>query len=81
MRGAVVQIQIDQSRCVLCGGPNDCVMARARADRAEAETGEAESQANERCWCVDAVFPESLRTEATARDKGASCICRTCLDR
>jgi hypothetical protein len=69
MSDARVEIRIDRSRCVLCGQPNDCALAR------EGQPGDGP------CWCVDETFPTSLRERARAKDDGASCICRACLAR
>lgn len=65
-----VDLNLDRSRCVLCGGPNACVMER----RARGETVE------EPCWCVARVFPASVKAKADERDGGASCLCERCLD-
>ena len=69
--GPIVLETVDRSRCVLCGGPNDCALAQAGAD---------EDEAAEPCWCVGREFPTVLVDRATRRDGGASCICRSCLD-
>lgn len=66
----IVDLEVDRSRCVFCGGPNACVMERrARGERVD-----------EPCWCVSRVFPDSIMERATERDGGASCICEACLD-
>jgi hypothetical protein len=86
MSDDVVRLTIDPGRCVLCGGPNDCLLARDEArDEAGARSGDARGHAErpdreEACWCVGRVFPESLQARATAHDGGARCICRACLD-
>jgi hypothetical protein len=64
-------VDIDRSRCVLCGGPNDCALERP---------GEDGDEAAQPCWCVGRVFPTVLVDRATRRDGGASCICRRCLE-
>ena len=64
-----VVLRVDRSRCVLCGGPNGCVMA-----------GGAGGGADERCWCVDLEFPAALTQRAETIDGGASCICRHCVE-
>ena len=66
----IIDLEVDRSRCVLCGGPNACVMER----RAQGE------KVDEPCWCVSRVFPDSITKRATERDGGASCICEACLD-
>ena len=71
MSGQVVDLDVDRSRCVLCGGPNACVMER----RAKGE------QVDDPCWCVARVFSAEVLDRANARDEGASCICEACLDR
>ena len=70
MSGRVVDLEMDRSRCALCGGPNACVMER----RARGETVDGP------CWCVARIFPEELKARASERDGGASCICQACLD-
>lgn len=67
---SVVELDVDRSLCVLCGAPNDCVMAK-RA------TGIA---IDDPCWCVSEEFPKALSERATERDGGASCICLRCLE-
>ena len=70
--GAIeVAADVDRSRCALCGEPNECVMASPAH-----ETGEEAAP----CWCVDRRFPVELTSAAAARDGGAACICRACLD-
>lgn len=65
-----VELKVDRSRCVLCGGRNDCVMERqARGESID-----------DPCWCVDRTFPEALTKDASERDGGASCICLACLE-
>jgi hypothetical protein len=76
MKGTEIALSIDRSRCVLCGGPNECAMALE--DVSEREAGNVAKE--EPCWCVGQVFPKALTEGATARDGGASCICRSCLD-
>ena len=70
MPGQIIDLDVDRSRCVLCGEPNDCVMER----RARGEA------VDDPCWCVARVFPVAVTERATARDDGASCICEACLD-
>lgn len=62
---------VDRGRCALCGAPHECVMARPAAPGAGDD---------EPCWCVGRRFPVALTRAATARDGGAACICRACLD-
>jgi hypothetical protein len=54
--------------CSLCGGPNDCALARGTAGR------------DVPCWCVDRRFPEALLAQGRLREGGSACICRGCLD-
>ena len=68
MSDSRIEISVDRSRCVICGEPNDCALARE---------GDA---SKEPCWCVGKAFPADLRERATTRDGGESCICRRCLD-
>ena len=76
MKRSEISLSIDRSRCVLCGGPNECALARDAVSDGESR----EVETAEPCWCVGQVFPETLTEGATARDGGASCICRSCLD-
>jgi hypothetical protein len=82
MSGVEIRITRDRSRCVLCGGPNECVMARPSGDAPAARGASPpdESTASEPCWCVDRVFPGGLTQAAIESDGGASCICRSCLE-
>ncbi|MEZ4332303.1 MAG: cysteine-rich CWC family protein [Myxococcota bacterium] len=59
------------ARCPLCGGANDC----ARSARSAGPPAEAAP-----CWCVERRFPPSLLERARARDGGAACVCRACLE-
>ena len=70
MSGQIVDLELDRSRCVLCGGPNACVLER----RARGET------VDDPCWCVGRIFPARLTERASERDGGASCVCEACLD-
>jgi len=70
MSGDTIQLEIDRSRCVLCGAPNECVMARRSAGEDVADP----------CWCVERSFPEAITKLASERDGGASCICASCLE-
>lgn len=80
MSGAEIRISIDPSRCVLCGGPNECAMvSRSHEDPVEAGEGDP-SGTGEPCWCVGRDFPQALTERATALDRGGSCICRRCLE-
>ena len=71
-------ITVDRSRCVLCGRPNECVLARREAQ--ERDGSDSPQSSTESCWCVAEVFPESLTLRASDRDGGESCICRACLE-
>ena len=73
MKTSIVELEIDRSRCVLCGGPNECALARS--------SGESVGASKAPCWCVSESFPAALLERAAARDGGASCICRRCLER
>lgn len=68
-----IKVQADPSLCVLCGAPNDCVMARKKLSPSVAP------QADAPCWCLTAIFPKNLTTQATEKDGGAACICQSCL--
>jgi hypothetical protein len=37
------------------------------------------SPADAPCWCLTAIFPKNLTTQATEKDGGAACICQSCL--
>lgn len=67
MSGGTTQLELDRSRCALCGEPNECLLARPEGDRGE------------RCWCVDERFPAELTERPTQTDGGTRCICRRCL--
>ena len=49
-------VEADRTRCVLCGEPNECLLARG------------DVQPGERCWCVAETFPAALTERATATD-------------
>ncbi len=63
--GGVEDDGVDRSRCVLCGGPNDCAMAAPPGSSSADATAEA-------CWCVARRFPERLVRAATDRDGAAA---------
>jgi len=48
--------------CPLCGGPNDCAIARGE----------------EKCWCFDEVFAPNLLGRVAEPDQGRVCVCRKC---
>jgi hypothetical protein len=48
--------------CPLCGGPNDCAIARGE----------------QTCWCFDEVFPPNLLERVPEADQGRVCVCRNC---
>lgn len=79
MSGAEARLVVDRSRCVLCGGPNDCALARREA--AVASDARSRNAPEQTCWCVGRVFPESLTRRATQRDGGARCVCLACLEK
>jgi len=66
----IISVEVDRRLCVLCAGPNDCVMAKR----------EAGEEAEDPCWCVAQSFPYALTKKANKVDGGASCICRSCLE-
>jgi hypothetical protein len=72
MSDSTIRVSVDRSRCVICGGPNECALAGAdgKGDKSDA-----------RCWCVEESFPMPLLDTANAKDGGASCICRRCLEK
>ncbi|HIF94577.1 MAG TPA: hypothetical protein EYQ60_15870 [Myxococcales bacterium] len=72
MSDSTIRFSVDRSRCVICGGPNDCALAGADANGDKRDAP---------CWCVEETFPTSLLDVANARDGGASCICRHCLEK
>ena len=54
------------TRCPLCGGENQCAMARGAADASG-------------CWCSKTPVPMALRMRVAA-ERGGACICRTCVE-
>lgn len=70
LRSAVAS---DLSRCLVCGEPNDCALAK-RSD-AGAERGETS------CWCVAEDFPRELVQRLSALAESPRCVCRACLAR
>ena len=66
----IISVEVDRRICVLCAGPNDCVMAKR----------EAGEEAEDPCWCVAQSFPDALTKKADTVDGGASCICLSCLE-
>ena len=59
----------DPCRCPLCGGPNACAMATPGVDAAGP------------CWCVSAVFPQTLLDQVPPAAQGRACICPACVAR
>ena len=51
----IISVEVDRRLCVLCAGPNDCVMAKR----------EAGEEAEDPCWCVAQSFPDALTKKAT----------------
>ena len=79
MSESTSQIKVDRSRCVLCGGPNDCALAKV--DVQSKSRGGADARSEAPCWCVGESFPLRLLEAANAKDAGASCVCRACLEK
>jgi hypothetical protein len=55
---------IDDTRCPICGGDNECAMAK----------GEPAS----RCWCQDAEISDELMERVPEEARGKACICPRC---
>ena len=77
-----VRLEIDASRCALCGGPNACALA-PDSQSGGAELGQTLGQTEEEkaaaCWCVSEVFPTSLLDALPESERGRRCVCRACL--
>ncbi|MEZ4282881.1 MAG: cysteine-rich CWC family protein [Myxococcota bacterium] len=73
---------VDATRCALCGEPNDCALARRAADGIDAGEGGCDRGGADAapCWCRPQRFPAALLARARARDGGAACVCRRCLE-
>ena len=54
----IISVEVDRRLCVLCAGPNDCVMAKR----------EAGEEAEDPCWCVAQSFPDALTKKANKVD-------------
>ncbi|MBX3247804.1 MAG: cysteine-rich CWC family protein [Myxococcales bacterium] len=54
----------DPRRCALCGGENDCEVARGEAS----------------CWCFAVTIPRSLLAKIPEDQRDTACICRACVD-
>ncbi len=85
-------MRVDASRCVLCGEPNDCALAR-RGGGELGEPGEPSEPSESRegggdlagedaapCWCRPLRFPPALLARARTLDGGTACVCRRCLE-
>jgi hypothetical protein len=60
---------IDPTHCPLCGNVNVCAM------EIERESGIAQPP----CWCMSAVFSESLQDQIPVAARGQACICARCV--
>ena len=56
---------LSEEHCPLCGGPNDCAVAR---------TGKLET----RCWCSDVSFSAELLERVPEAQRNRACICPRC---
>ena len=54
-----------QHRCPLCGGPNDCAVAKS-------------GRFDTPCWCRDVHFDERLLARVPAAKRGLACLCERC---
>ena len=61
-------LQIDPTRCPLCGGANRCAMEIAR------ESGERAGA----CWCAGVDFTAELLAFVPADARNKACICAAC---
>jgi hypothetical protein len=56
---------MDETRCPICGGENQCAQAAGHPPRA--------------CWCMHADVPEALIEAVPAEARNRRCICRRCV--
>ena len=61
---------VDQTKCPLCGGENNCSTEVAK------QTGEPEQP----CWCRDVTFTAELLATVPDPAKCAACVCRNCAE-
>jgi len=62
-------ITLNSSLCPLCGEANVCAV------EIERESGIAQAP----CWCMAAVFGDSLRDRVPVEARGRACICARCV--
>jgi len=62
-------LPIDPTLCPLCGESNVCAM------EIERQSGIAQAP----CWCMSAVFSESLQEQIPDAARGQACICARCV--
>lgn len=60
-------LDIDPSKCPLCGESNACAMA-------DSNEGEPE-----KCWCMSEKFPDELLKKVPLEAQQCACICLKCL--
>lgn len=54
-------------RCPLCGGPNDCAVARARTFETP-------------CWCRAVTIAPEMLARVPPAARGRACLCRACAE-
>ena len=65
MTAPLPPLPLPNTRCPLCGGPNDCVPAAC--GRFDVD-----------CWCRAARFSPELLARIPAAQQGQACVCATC---
>lgn len=55
-------MNIDPSRCPLCGQPNQCGIAAGEAT----------------CWCFETPIPAEALEKVPPEARGIACLCKTC---
>lgn len=58
-------MEINKSKCPLCGKPNHCRFEMGLA--------------HEGCWCETIEIPKELREQIPEELRGKACICKECV--
>ncbi len=63
-----MSVEVDQTKCPLCGDENNCATEIAKA------TGQPEQS----CWCRNETFSAELLATIPEPAQGKACICINC---
>jgi hypothetical protein len=58
----MTDMEIDSTRCPLCGGPNECEIAEGAS----------------KCWCFEVHIPAEVLERIPPEAQSVVCVCKRC---